>query len=149
MVNILDFTATRLNWGWYVVADMTRKARENFYPCLHLSGVVQDHLGWWACIGPDGWHSSEKAWLEQRRCQSVCRNEGVFPHFASCPRDIQIQACPFPLPESLAFLIREAGWGTATHCDSRVKFHHPVSSTCQMARAPTHGRQLVQSMASG
>lgn len=66
-----------------------------------------------------------------------------------CPKDIQIQACHFLLPKSLASLTREAGWGTATHLDSRLRFHHPVPSSCQTAEIPTHRGQLIQSIDSG
>lgn len=71
----------------------------------------------------------------------------VFPHFLLCLSDTRLQACPFLIPESLAFSTREASWGMATHGDSRLRFHHPVPSSGQRAETPPCRWPIVQGVA--
>lgn len=82
----------------------------------------------------------------------VCGGGG-FPHIAPLSQGHPDPGHPDPdhflLPKSLASLTGEAGWGTATHLDSRLRFHHPVPSGCQTAEIPTHSGQLIQSVDSG
>lgn len=115
----------------------------------HCPGVVQGHLGWWACFGLRSWQVFFRGSATGGRRESGCVR-GSAPSLFIVWHQIRM---PFSLPESLAFLTSKVGWGCSLRfqvsLSSSPRPHHSVPSSYQRAEFPTCRLQLVQGVANG